>query len=132
LHLSSRPVTAELWLEIENGDNAPISLDDASALLETSRLVFKLSTPGSVFLYYGNRGAAAPRYDLAIAGAALQSAPKAAATLGGEEVLKPSIWGTGQGTSAPVQAAFWIVLGVVIVGLLFIITRLLPTPPGSN
>ncbi|HEX6738063.1 MAG TPA: DUF3999 family protein, partial [Vicinamibacteria bacterium] len=54
----------ELTLEIDEGDNAPLALQSAHALVRAPRLTFK-AAPGAYRVLLGNREADAPRYDLA-------------------------------------------------------------------
>jgi len=55
----------------------------------------------------------------------LLAADKAVATLGTEEQLKKSSWAEGQ-TPGKGGVLFWGILAVVVIGLLVIISRLLP------
>jgi len=68
---SSRPLVlgtsaplAVMTLEVDDGDNAPLDLLSAAAIVRVPRIVFK-AAPGSLRLLLGNRGAEAPRYDIA-------------------------------------------------------------------
>jgi hypothetical protein len=126
LELASSPTTDRLFLEIENGDNPPLELQQVEAWHAVSRLLFASAQTSNVFLYYGNAKVGAPKYDLEMVGPKLLSAEKVAAELGREEALKPS----------PVEARewskagwlFWLVLIGVVLGLLLVIARLLPKP----
>lgn len=55
---------AELTLEIEEGDNAPLTLTRARAFVNVPRIAFKAS-PGAYRLLLGNAEAQPPRYDIA-------------------------------------------------------------------
>jgi hypothetical protein len=90
--------------------------------------LFKLGEPAdALFLYYGNRAALTPSYDLSLVSTELRAAPKVAATLGAVEQLKPGGgWRFGAtGTGGPL---LWVVLAVVGGTLLVLIVRLLPKP----
>jgi hypothetical protein len=76
-------------------------------------------------LYYGNPRAAAPRYDLSLVAHQLLAAEKSPATLAAEEPLKRTAWAEGRG-AGPGSLVFWGVLTAVVIGLLFVIARLLP------
>lgn len=126
LYLTETPVTNTVWLETDDGDNPPLSLTDCRFSHPVRRLVFKASQPPE--LHYGNPKAARPRYDLSLVAEELLAAERAEATLGpeidrgdgarfsGEEVLKLEGW------------IFWGVLAAVMLGLLFVIAKLLPKP----
>jgi hypothetical protein len=53
-----------LTLEVDNGDNAPLDLGSAYAIIRVPRIVFKTAA-GTFRLLLGNERAEAPRYDLA-------------------------------------------------------------------
>lgn len=54
----------EMRLEVDDGDNAPLDLRSAHAIVRVPRVVFK-AAPGTLRLLLGNRSATAPRYDIA-------------------------------------------------------------------
>lgn len=69
------PASGPLWfattatlgpvrLEVDDGDNAPLEIGSAVAVVRVPRLVFK-SAPGTLRLLLGNPEAEPPRYDLA-------------------------------------------------------------------
>jgi hypothetical protein len=55
---------AELLLQLDEGDDAPLRIDAARAVVRVPRLVFKAG-PGRYRLLFGNREAAPARYDIA-------------------------------------------------------------------
>jgi hypothetical protein len=55
---------AALTLEVEEGDNAPLTLTAARAFVNVPRIAFK-AAPGPYRLLLGNAAAQAPRYDIA-------------------------------------------------------------------
>jgi hypothetical protein len=126
LQLSSPPSTDQLTLEIDNGDNPPLELNNFQAHYPATRLLFKATAEAETFLYYGNREANAPRYDIDLVARQLLAAEKSKATLGPEQVLKRPSWSEGLQASGTGNWIFWIVLGGVVVGLLVVIARLLP------
>ena len=124
LSIHSRPKSARLFLEIENGDNPPIPLTQLEFVYTPARLLFKSAAGADLFLYYGQFQAAAPRYDISAALPRILSARRIKASFGPEEVLKP---GRERGVLHHESGwLFWSVLIVVVVGLLVIIARLLP------
>jgi hypothetical protein len=131
LSLSSPPETDTVFLEIDNGDNPPIELGELKVFYPVARALFKARPGESVFLYYGNRRADAPRYDLTLVAGQVLSAIKGKASLGREEQLKSS-WRDARGTGKG-GPFFWGILSLVVVVLLFVISRLLPkqSAPGA-
>lgn len=111
-------------LETDNGDNAPVSITAATASRPVNRLLFKAPAGGAVELLYGNPDCATPRYDLSLLGRELFASPKRLAEAAktdarprsGASILQSASW------------ILWIVLGLVVVGLLAVISRLLPKP----
>ena len=144
LSFYSPPATDTFFLETDNGDNPPIALTSASAAYPVARLLFKtepalspsngpgppaLSPSNGVALYYGNRAAAAPRYDLALVAGQILAAEKSVALLGPEEKSRADGWGAGALAGSRAGYLFWGVLVLVVVGLLVVVAKLLPKPP---
>jgi hypothetical protein len=50
-------------LEVDDGDNAPLDIRSAHAVVRVPRVVFK-AAPGTLRLLIGNRTATPPRYDI--------------------------------------------------------------------
>ena len=127
--LQMPPLGAVLFLETDNGDNGAIELHELKFAHPVTRLVFRPSGSEELQLYYGNPKASAARYDLSLVSATVIRSDRVSASLGSEERLKTGA-SLGFGVSAPAQVAlFWGVLGLVVVVLLVIITRLLPKSP---
>ena len=114
-----------LILETENGDNPAINLEKFTAFYPASRVLFKAKADEALFLYYGNPRVSSPSYDLSLVAGELLAADKATAKLAGEQQLKQSSWAESQ-TPGSGGFIFWGMLAVVVVGLLVIISRLLP------
>jgi hypothetical protein len=127
LPLDSVARSDTLILETENGDNPPIELDKFTAYYSAARVLFKAKADDRLFLYYGNPRVPPPSYDLSLVAGDLLAADKAAAALGAEEPLKKSSWAESQ-TPGKGGILFWGILAVVVIGLLVIISRLLPKP----
>jgi hypothetical protein len=121
----------ELHLEIDEGDNAPLTIRGAAALVAVPRLVFK-APPGSYRLLLGNPEAHAPQYDLAtlrrevLAYSALPVTP-------GEREAHRRFRRSGRDylARAPRTALLWGVLLAAVVGLLFVTVRILRSPAAS-
>jgi hypothetical protein len=125
LSLNSVAENSTLILETDNGDNPPIELEKFTAFYPATRLLFKAKADDGLFLYYGNPRVPPPSYDLSLVAAELLAADKATATLGPEQQLKKSSWAESQ-TPGTGGILFWGILAVVVIGLLVIISRLLP------
>ncbi len=124
--------TATLGLEVGDGDNAPLTLTRAEAVVWVPRLTFK-AAGGEYRLLFGNPGAAPPTYDLAdlrqdvlaysaipIETKALQPpAPNADYARGARDVLS----GLERGP------LLWTALGFSIVALLWLTKVILKSPP---
>ncbi|HVM62197.1 MAG TPA: hypothetical protein VMV72_15140 [Verrucomicrobiae bacterium] len=127
LPLSGRPATAVLTLEMDNGDNPGIALEDFQCEFAAVQLLFVGSTTADTFLYYGNSEAGPPSYDVGLVAPQLRAATQTDASLDGEErLLRPA----GQMTS-PYAWLFWVVLVVVAAVLLLVIVRMVPKAPPS-
>ena len=130
ISLAQPPLTDTLFLETDNGDNPPIALSNLRVFHPVTRLVFK-ATPDPakpLLLSYGNPAATAPSYDLRLVAGELLAADRSTAVLGGEEgAKKPSLLESAS-LSGVRRYAFWGILAIVVIGLLFILARLLPSP----
>jgi hypothetical protein len=125
---------AELFLEIEEGDNALLTLLTAKAAVAVPRVVFKLKpSEGGYRLLLGNAKAAPPRYDIQSLRQELlaySATPVRDGDIGPLEVntaYRRSAADYFQ--TAPPTVALWGVLLVAVVGLLTLTVRLLKQPP---
>lgn len=132
LAIASTPTTDTLFLETNNEDNPPIELENFQLFYPVWRVHFKAAP--DTYLYYGNRRAAPPRYDLGLVATQVLTADRAVASLGAEEQLTKAglpewVPLTGMGS-----ILFWVMLAIVVVVLLAIISRLLPksAPPAAG
>lgn len=123
--------TATLFVDIENGDNPPLALARFMASYAVTRLLFKASGTGELWLYYGNREVASPRYDIDLIARQLLSAEKQKPTLAVAEVL-PAGLRSRQPESGAQNYLLWGVLGLAVVVMLAIVSRLLPKPGGAG
>jgi len=121
--LSSRPESDTLVLELENGDNPPLTLQSVQAWHPVARLIFKSAPVAGTWLYYGNPDAARPQYDLELIVPRLLAADSDDVKPGAEEILKASSRHRSNRQSGWI---FWSALGLVVAGLLFVLTRLMP------
>jgi hypothetical protein len=128
LVFESPPQSDTLCLETDNGDNPAIELQKFTAYYPATRLLFKAEADDELFLYYGNPGATAPRYDLSLVANQLFTADKVVASLEEEQQLKKDSW-RGNEITGNGGVIFWGILGLVVVVLLVIISRLLPKSP---
>jgi hypothetical protein len=110
--------TAQLTVEVEEGDNPALPVSSAKLLLPTWRLRF-FQPQGPLTLCYG-QDLDAPRYDLALLAERLRDAPVREAVLdpeGGPPAAAPA--GPGM------KRVFWGVLVAAVVAMLAILGRLL-------
>jgi len=110
---------------IDEGDNAPLPLESAQLLLPP--LALRFEHPGTpLFLLYGNRRAAAPRYDLALL------APRLFAEPARELSLAPTADRREAEEDSQGRKLFWI--GIVIASVVLIATllRLLLVRPETS
>jgi hypothetical protein len=128
IHLDVVPKSDVLLLETDNGDNPAIQLHDFRGHYPVSRIVFKTASDSTqaMWIYYGNPDAASPHYDVALVADQLFRAERAPATLGRQENMHSKTERMIQTLSGSSLYVFWGVLGVVVVALLFLISRLLP------
>ena len=127
-----RPLTDTLILETDNGDNPPIDLANFQFFYPVTRVLFKAPPDPSTYLYYGNRDAAFPQYDLDLIAPRLLAEEKSVASLSAEEQLKKSRVGELFQVSGTKNIIFWVALTVVVLVLLVVIAKLLPKPPPAN
>ena len=108
----------ELHLVVDEGDNMPLVIASARLLLPGQQLRFVRGDSAPLTLVYGNRDLERPQYDLALLQSRISNAAAAEATLGPEESVSP------RAPSAIPLVAFWAILGVAVVAMLFMIWRL--------
>jgi hypothetical protein len=125
INCDTAPDGDSLWLETSNGDNPPVELENFRLFHPVTRILFKARADDDLLLYYGQPEANAPRYDLSLVAGQLLTAEKFPAVLVAEEQLRAAPWSDRRlpGTGG---VLFWGILAVVVVGLLFVIARLLP------
>ena len=122
--LQRSPQGDTILLETDNGDNQPIELHDFRGYYPVTRVIFMSSQSQPLALYYGKEKAAAPRYDAKLMAAQLLRCERAAASLGTQETLQSErVIETLMGSA---RYIFWGVLGLIVVALLILISRLLP------
>jgi hypothetical protein len=125
--LDRPPATDTLIVETDNGDNPAIDLHDFHAFYPANRLIFKSlgdSAP-PLWLYYGNRDATPPHYDVTLVASDLLHSERLPATAGPEEVLKARTL-VGDTLTGLSRYIFWGVLGLVVIGLLLLVARFVP------
>jgi hypothetical protein len=125
MDLQRAPLTDKLTLETDNEDNPPLQLAGFELGYPTVQLYFKADPGTDLHLYYGNQRVGAPQYDLSLVAGQIIAADKAPAFLGNSERLRTAFWGETQLTGKG-GILFWCVLVLVVVGLLVVITRLVP------
>jgi hypothetical protein len=118
------PRSGTILIETDNGDNPPIELHDFRAYYPGTRVIFTSAQSQPIALYYGNDEAAAPRYDAKLMAAQLLRSERMAVALGPQETLKSER--VTETLSGSARYIFWGALGIVVVTLLVLISRLLP------
>jgi hypothetical protein len=105
-------------LDLDEGDNAPLAITGAQLLLPSYALRF-ISPGGPLTLLYGNSGADAPRYDLAILAPHLFGEPARdiSLTRAAPMVATPE--------SRTERKIFWMVIVGAVIALLITLSRLL-------
>ena len=128
IQLNAQPQSDTLFLETNNGDNPAIELREFRCYYPVTRVVFKTAPDSThpVWLYYGNRKASAPHYDLSLVAGELLRADRATVVSGGEENLSSKAERVGQTLTGSSRYIFWGALGLVVVVLLGLIARFLP------
>jgi hypothetical protein len=114
--VASLPV-ADLHLVVDEGDNAPLTLDPPTLLLTDYRLRFARPPGAALQLVYGNRDLDAPRYDVALAPQSLLDAPAEQARVAPERAASAA--------RVPAGLAFWAALVLAVAVLAVLIARLL-------
>ena len=109
--------TKEVWLIVDEGDNAPLPVDRARLLLPSYRLRYFAPEGTALHLLYGRTDLQPPRYDLALLAPRLMGAAATEVAAGPESARPPS--------AALVSPRwFWIILSVTVLVLLGLIVRL--------
>jgi len=116
----------ELFVSIDDGDNAPVPLVRASLLLPAHRLRFVRQEGVSLSLVYGQAGLAPPRYDLELLAPRLLGAPAI------ESTLSPVAPETVEPEKKAGPKLFWAALVGAVVALLVLVARLLRRDPGPE
>jgi hypothetical protein len=124
----------ELVLQLDEGDNAPLRIERARALVRVPRLVFK-AAPGRYRVLLGNREAAPARYDIAelrhefLTYSAVPIEPEPLAP----NPSRRRAW-SDYVNDAPPTLLLWGTLLLAVVALLVVTARVLqkpPVPPGA-
>jgi hypothetical protein len=121
---------ADLSLVIDEGDNAPLPIRDATLLLPAYRLRFFRDGHTPLMLLYGRPDLAAPRYDLTLVAPRLLGAT-AQDVVPGPEQGSPNV------TGVTPTVVFWGALALAVLVLVVLIARLLrpdggtPTAPAT-
>jgi len=120
----------ELSLVIDEGDNAPLPLRDATLLLPAYRLRFFRDGTTPLTLLYGRPDLGAPRYDLALLAPRLLGAPA-------QDLAASAERETSDVTGVTPTIVFWCALALAVLALVVLIARLLrpgngaPTTPAA-
>jgi hypothetical protein len=128
--LDGSPVS-ELTLDVDEGDNAPLTLRGVQAVVRVPRLTFK-AAPGAYRILLGNRDATAPRYDLASLRQEVLSYSSVGVNAAPLEANAAYRRFAGDYFSdAPPTLLLWGTLLAAVAALVFITARVLRQPPSS-
>jgi hypothetical protein len=128
------PLTSEWRLEIADGDNAPLTVLEAQAVVPVPRITFK-AAPGAYRVLLGNPDTTPPSYELGalrhevLAYAAIPLALDAAAGEAGNPDYRRDL--ADYVEDAPPRVVLWSALGVAVIALLFVTRRIVgrSSPP---
>ncbi|MBI3932168.1 MAG: DUF3999 family protein [Acidobacteria bacterium] len=119
---------SELVLEVDEGDNAPLTLTAARAVVRVPRVTLKTG-PGAYRLLLGNREARAPRYDLAsLRQEVLSYSALAAAAAPAEANPAFRRFAGDYFSDAPPTLLLWGTLLAAVVALLLLTARVIRQP----
>jgi hypothetical protein len=119
----SRPAGKSVRAEVENGDNAPLSINRVAVWIETARLDFVFSPGQELFLLFENPEAHPARYDLEMVAAKVLESPARAARLAPPEKVVEK--------KQPLSAWFWVSIVLAVLLLTVGLARTLKSPPES-
>jgi hypothetical protein len=131
LDLRGSPITDTLYLETDNEDNPPLQITGIELEYRTAQLYFKADLGAPLSLYYGNERVGAPQYDLSLVAEQIIASDKVPAFLGTAEQLRGGLWDDTR-LARKGGIVFWTSLVLVVIGLLLVITRLVPKPNTPN
>jgi hypothetical protein len=114
----------DLSLLVDEGDNAPLPLREATLLLPAYRLRFFRDGHTPLTLLYGRPDLGPPRYDLALLAPRLLGAPA-------QDVVPGAERGTTNVTGVTPTVVFWGALALAVLALLVLIARLLRPGVGA-
>ncbi len=131
IQLYHHPQSKTLFIETDNGDNAPIEISKAEYQLPIVRLLYYRSTDEPVRLLVGNPNASTPQYDIACVLDELKTSPRSSAKVGdsggSQAFFNLNSWVNGES-----GILYWIILAGVVIGLFFVMTKLLPASNGKT
>lgn len=131
LSLPAAPEGDVIYLETDNGDNAPLEIDALHVAFSPVNVVFKAVSAAPVQLIYGNHRASTPSYDIQLVRAQFGQAEGSVGTLGPEEQTARHAVSPARDSGAG-SVWLWLALALVVCGLLWIVARLLPAEAASK
>lgn len=121
----SLPITPRLEgfrLDLDEGDNRPLSLSQVTGEVALARFIFRAPPGSNIQLLYGNTGVFTPRYDLTLGDPGLANGPWEAVWVGPPKVGNANLFSLGHFP----PWLLWVALGLVAAVLLGVIGRMLP------
>lgn len=119
----SRPAGKSVRAEIENGDNAPLSIVRAAVWIEAVRLDFVFTPGQELSLLFDNPEMHPARYDIEMVAAKVLESPARAARLAPLQKVAPE--------KKPLSAWFWAAIVIAVLLLTIGLVRTLKSPPES-
>jgi hypothetical protein len=115
----------ELWLIVEEGDNAPLPVASVRLLLPSYRLRFFRLSESPLRLAYGHRSLPPPQYDLSLLASRVMGAAASDAAL--DAAARPP-----SSDSLMSRRTFYVLLAVAVVALLALVARLALQSDGAD
>jgi hypothetical protein len=119
----ARPTGRRFRVEIENGDNAPLSIAGAAVWTSSPRIDFVFAPGDRLTLLSGNPDSPAPKYDLELVAARVLSSPAQAARL-----RAPAKSAAAADRPAASSRFLWVAIVAAVLLVAVVLARTLRTP----
>jgi hypothetical protein len=128
IQLDRAPETGRLYLETDNGSNAPVNLHSFEGEYFATRAIFKAPADSAepVWLCYGNPNAEPPSYDLRLVADNLLRSDRQAITAGAQATGDGFATSASEALTGASRYLFWGALILVVIALLAVTAKLLP------
>lgn len=118
-----------IWLDTDNGNNAPLELQSIQIRVPGLQLIFQTTNSSPLSLFYGNEKAGPPNYDLQLIAPRFIGASKSEANIADADPLPQ----TPKSPPVSKTGILYASLGLVVVGLTLVLSKLIPkeSSPGK-